>query len=140
MSTDSCDSCDITTLFHQYADYLNSGELEFVAAIFADAKITGVTVDGDESVMEGQDAVLAMYQNFTRIYADSGSPHSLHVTTNVIVDIDESGSSASFKSYAVVFQAVDGLLLQPIMGFDISMLLPKLINIGVLVRERPYRS
>ena len=140
MSTDSCDSCDITTLLYQYADYLDSGELESVAAMFADAKITGVTVDGDESAMEGQDAVLAMYQNFTRIYADSGSPHSLHVTTNVIVDIDESGSSASFKSYAVVFQAVDGLLLQPIMRFDISMLLLKLINIGVLVRERPYRS
>ena len=92
MSTDSCDSCDITTLLYQYADYLDSGELESVAAMFADARIIAVMADGDESVVEGQDAVLAMYQNFTRIYADSGSPHTLHVTTNVILDIDESGS------------------------------------------------
>ena len=116
MSFNSCDSCEITKLLYQYADYIDSGELESVAAMFAHARIIGVTADCGESVVEGQDSVLAMYQNFTRIYADSGTPHTLHVTTNVIVDIDESGSSASSKSYAVVFQAVDGLPLQPIIG------------------------
>tara|TARA_S200000501_G_C20870326_1_gene763932 strand:+ start:4550 stop:5011 length:462 start_codon:yes stop_codon:yes gene_type:complete len=122
MSIESCDSCEITKLLYQYADYIDSGELESVAAMFADARIIGVTANGAESVVEGQDAVLAMYQNFTRIYPDSDTPQTLHVTTNVIVDIDESFSSASSKSYAVVFQAVDGLPLQPIIGvryFDI---------------------
>ena len=112
----SIESCEITKLLYQYADYIDSGELESVAAMFADARIIGVTADGDESVVEGQEAVLAMYQNFTRIYPDSGTPHTLHVTTNVIVDIDESGMSALSKSYVVVFQAVDGLPLQPIIG------------------------
>ena len=116
MSVNSCDSCEIKKLLYEYADYIDSGELESVAAMFAYARIIGVTADGDESVVEGQDAVLAMYQNFTSIYSDTGKPHTLHVTTNEIVDIDESGSSASSKSYAVVFQAVDGLPLQPIIG------------------------
>ena len=116
MSIESCDSCEITKLLYQYADYIDSGDLESVAAMFADARIIGVTADGGESVVEGQEAVLAMYQNFTRIYPDSGTPHTLHVTTNVIVDIGESGMSASSKSYVVVFQAVDGLPLQPIIG------------------------
>ena len=112
----SIESCEITKLLYQYADYIDSGDLESVAAMFADARIIGVTADGGESVVEGQEAVLAMYQNFTRIYPDSGTPHTLHVTTNVIVDIDESGMSALSKSYAVVFQAVDGLPLQAIIG------------------------
>ena len=116
MSVNSCDSCEITKLLYQYADYLDSGELESVATMFGDAWIIGVTADGGESVVEGQDAVLAMYQNLTGIYADSGTPHTLYVTTNVIVDIDDSGSSASSKSYAGVFQAVDGLPLQPTIG------------------------
>ena len=112
----SIESCEITKLLYQYADYIDSGDLESVAAMFADARIIGVTADGGESVVEGQEAVLAMYQNFTRIYPDSGTPHTLHVTTNVIVDIGESGMSASSKSYVVVFQAVDGLPLQAIIG------------------------
>ena len=139
MSTDSCDSCDITTLLYQYADYLDSGELESVAAMFADARIIAVMADGDESVVEGQDAVLAMNQNFTRIYADSGSLHTLHVTTNVIVDIDESGSSASFKSYAVVFQAVDGLPLQPIIRVRYFDAFAKIDKQRRFSRERSYR-
>lgn len=116
MSVENCNSCAIKKLLYQYADYIDSGELEPLAAMFDDAKIIGVTADGGESVVEGRDAVLAMYQNFTRIYPDSGTPHTLHVTTNVIVDVDESACSAKSKSYAVVFQAVNDLPLQPIIG------------------------
>ena len=37
MSVNSCDSCEITKLLYQYADYLDSGELESVAKMFGDA-------------------------------------------------------------------------------------------------------
>tara|TARA_B100000767_G_scaffold245427_1_gene244306 strand:+ start:246 stop:710 length:465 start_codon:yes stop_codon:yes gene_type:complete len=116
MSAESCGSCAIKKLIYQYADHIDSGELGPLSEMFEHARIIGVTPDGDESVVEGQEGVLAMYQNFTRIYPKSGTPSTLHVTTNVIVDIDESGRSASSKSYAVVFQAVDALPLQPIIG------------------------
>jgi hypothetical protein len=57
-----------------------------------------------------------MYSSFTRLYQDNGSPHTKHMTTNVMVDVDEAGDTASAQAYAVVFQAVDDFPLQPIIG------------------------
>ncbi len=45
-----------------------------------------------------------------------GSPHTMHMTSNVMVDVDEAGATASSRAYAVVFQAVDDFPLQPIIG------------------------
>jgi hypothetical protein len=35
-----------------------------------------------------------------------GIPHTKHVMTNVQIDVDESGSTASAQSYVTVFQAL----------------------------------
>jgi|TARA_B110000503_G_scaffold85816_1_gene130685 hypothetical protein len=112
----SCESCDIKNLLYQYADYLDSGDIASVAQMFAHAKMIGVSPDGTETVTEGAAAVEAIYQSFTRVYEDNGTPHTQHVTTNAIVKVDEAGLEASCKSYAVVFQSVDDFPMQPIIG------------------------
>ena len=38
------------------------------------------------------------------------------MTTNVIIDVDESAGTASARSYFTVFQSVEGLPLQPIIA------------------------
>ena len=111
-----CDSCEIKNLLYQYADHLDNGDLDSVAQMFAHAKMIGVASDGSESCNEGAEAIKAMYQSFTRIYEDNGTPHTKHMTSNVIVDVDDSGLHASSKAYAVVFQSVDDFPIQPIIG------------------------
>ena len=53
-----------------------------------------------------------MYQAACRIYEDTGTPKTRHLTSNVIVDTD--GDSASARSCFTVFQATEALPLQPI--------------------------
>ncbi len=112
----NCDSCEIKNLLYQYADYLDAGDLDSMAAMFNHAKVIGVATDGSESISEGRDGVLATYQQFTRLYSDNGTPHTKHMTSNVIVDVDKAGLKASSKAYAVVFQSVDDFPIQPIIG------------------------
>ena len=111
-----CDSCDVKNLIYQYADYLDRGDLRSVAALFDGGRLVAVMEGGAESEIVGEQAVHDMYRSFTRLYDDDGTPHTLHMTTNVIVEVDEDGLSASSRSYAVVFQAVDDFPLQPIIG------------------------
>jgi hypothetical protein len=112
----SCDSCEIKNLIYQYADHIDRGDLDEVAAMFALGKIVAAGADGRETDVVGAQAVGAMYRVFTRLYEDDGTPHTLHMTTNVVVNVDAAGVSASARSYAVVFQCVDDLPLQPIIG------------------------
>ena len=111
-----CDSCDIKNLIYQYADYLDRGDLLSVAALFDGGRLVAVMEGGAESEIVGEQAVHDMYRSFTRLYEDNGTPHTLHMTTNVIVEVEEGGLTASARSYAVVFQAVDDFPLQPIIG------------------------
>ena len=68
-----------------------------------------------EQTFEGRDRVLALYRGSTRIY-DDGSPHTRHVTTNSIIEVDEDAGAASARSTYTVFQQVDDFPLQPIIS------------------------
>ena len=58
----------------------------------------------------------ALYEATTLRYED-GTPRTKHLTTNVIVEIDDGGASASARSYFTVLQAVPGhLALQPVVA------------------------
>jgi len=61
----------------------------------------------------GAEAVEALYTATTRRYED-GTPRSHHVTSNLDVTIDL--SSATARSYFTVFQASEGLSLQPVVA------------------------
>ena len=111
-----CDSCEIKNLIYRYADAIDRGDLDGVAAMFEHGKIVAMDASGGQADVVGAQAVGAMYRAFTRLYEDDGSPHTLHMTSNVIVSVVEDGATATASSYAVVFQAVSDLPLQPIIG------------------------
>ncbi len=106
---------EIENLLYVYADRIDAGDLEGVADLFAHGRIATSTQQQPEQTFEGRDRVLALYRGSTRIY-DDGSPHTKHVTTNSIIEVDPQADTASARSYYTVFQQVDDLPLQPIIS------------------------
>jgi hypothetical protein len=106
---------EIENLLHTYAERIDAGDLEGVADLFAHGRIAASADAIPEQTFEGRDRVLDLYRGSTRIY-DDGSPHTKHVTTNPIIEIDEGAGTASARSYFTVFQQVHDLPLQPIIA------------------------
>ncbi len=69
---------------------------------------------GDEEVYEGTQGVLEMFRSYTRFY--DGIPSTKHVTTNLMIDVDDSGRRATAKSYFTVLQARPELPLQVVIA------------------------
>jgi hypothetical protein len=108
--TDS--STQLSNLIARYAELIDAGDLGGVSELLADAAIG--TEDGS-SLLTGRDAIRSLYESTTRIHPD-GTPGTKHVTTNLILDIDDDLGTASARSYWTVLQAVPGLPLQPILA------------------------
>ncbi len=106
---------EIENLLYTYAERIDAGDLEGVADLFAHGRIAASPEAGPEQTFEGRERVLALYRGSTRIYAD-GSPHTKHVTSNSIIEVDAAGDGASARSYYTVFQQVEDLPLQPIIS------------------------
>ncbi|MGI9286793.1 MAG: nuclear transport factor 2 family protein [Pseudomonadales bacterium] len=104
---------EIENLLFLYAERVDAGDFNGVAELFSNGEIVGP--DG-EVAAGGHDAVLALYQHSTRLYPDNGTPHTKHVTSNVIVDADEANHIAKARSYFTVFQQVDDFPLQAIIS------------------------
>jgi len=100
----------IAALVHLYAERLDTGDLEGVATLFADATY------GAEGgpVREGSAAVLSAIRHVLILH--DGLPHTKHVVTNLIVDVDERAGTATARSYFTVLQATPTLPLQPILA------------------------
>ncbi len=103
---------EIENLLYLYAERLDLGDLEGMAAMFAAAEFVGPE---GEVHGRGCDAIKAIYTAYVRIYAD-GTPMTHHVTTNVIIEVDDEAGTATSRSYFTVFQATDELALQPIIA------------------------
>lgn len=99
----------ITNLLYRYAELMDAGELEGVAALFAHATVRL----GDGTTIEGAEAMLALWRANVRLH-DCGTPRTKHVITNPIVEMDASGGTATCRSYYTVLQAAPGLPLQVI--------------------------
>lgn len=107
------DRAAITDLVFGYAERIDAGDFEGVADLFRHGE---VSAEGSDVVHRGYDAVLGMYTAATRRYED-GTPRTKHVTTNLTIDVDEAGGTATARSYFTVLQAVPGLLtLQPVIA------------------------
>ena len=103
----------ITKLVYTYAERIDDGDFAGVGELFEHATLT---FEGFGDAVSGPDAIEALYARTTRRYED-GTPRTKHVMTNVIVDVDEGGDSASSRSYFTVLQAVPGeLALQPVIA------------------------
>jgi len=106
---------EIENLLYTYAERIDAGDLEGVAGLFARGRIATSADAPPELTFEGRDRVLGLYRASTRIYED-GSPHTKHVTSNPIIEVDGAAKAASARSYYTVFQQVHDLPLQPIIA------------------------
>jgi SnoaL-like domain len=106
------DSTLLGNLIARYAELIDRGDFDGVAELLAHA---GVGDGAGSSLLRGRDALAAMFTATTRRYSD-GTPKTKHVTTNLILEIDEDAGLAAARSYWLVLQAVEGLPLQPILA------------------------
>jgi hypothetical protein len=109
---DPADQLAIERLLRTYARRIDAGDFAGVGALFALGTIA--TEDGT-ALATGAAAVEALYLATTRRY-DDGTPHTKHVTTNAVVDVDPSGDRAECHSYFTVFQGLADFPLQAIIS------------------------
>ena len=104
---------EIAALVYAYAERIDAGDFDGVADLLADAEISA---EGTDRAWRGRGEVLRLYESGTRRHAD-GTPRTKHVTTNLVVEVDEAAGTATARSYYTVLQAVPGaLVLQPIVA------------------------
>jgi 3-phenylpropionate/cinnamic acid dioxygenase small subunit len=99
----------ITNLLYHYAELMDAGDLEAVAALFTHARIK----TGSDGMVEGAEPMLALWSAHVKIYPD-GTPRTKHLITNPIVEVDETAGTATCRSYYTVIQAAPGTPLQAI--------------------------
>jgi 3-phenylpropionate/cinnamic acid dioxygenase small subunit len=101
----------IENLVYTYAERIDDGDLDGVAALFAHGRICGMEDGPPETVFEGTTRVRQMYDMATRLYED-GTPKTKHMTTNVRIDVDDAAGTAQGSAYYAVAQATPDLPLQ----------------------------
>src|ERR671919_797960 len=88
----------IRALINEYAERIDAGDLDGVAALFADATWgspgRGAPLRGTEQVRRGYDGVI-LYE---------GSPCTKHVISNVTIEVSADGAAATARSYFTVLQ------------------------------------
>jgi 3-phenylpropionate/cinnamic acid dioxygenase small subunit len=90
---------DIRNLMFRYCELIDAGEVDALADLFADAAI--VAQDGSV-IARGRDEVRAMYGGGNRRQRTSGGRATKHITSNVLVEVDEGAGTASARSYWVL--------------------------------------
>jgi ketosteroid isomerase-like protein len=100
----------IRALIHEYAERIDGGDLDGLAAMFADATWgspgRGAPLQGAEQVRRGYDGVI-LYD---------GTPGTKHVISNVTIEIADDGTTATARSYFTVLQSRPDFPLQPIIA------------------------
>jgi hypothetical protein len=101
----------ITALVYRYAELIDAGDLDGLAALFEHATWGAGTrserLHGTEEVRRGYRGVI--------LYED-GTPRTKHVMTNLVIELDDAAARAAARSYFTVLQATDGIPLQPIIA------------------------
>jgi ketosteroid isomerase-like protein len=98
----------IESLLYAYAERMDAGDFEGVAALFERGRILDPK---GEILATGREEVQAVYQRSTRLYED-GTPRTQHVTTNLILSFAESGHTATARSRFTVMQSLADFPLQ----------------------------
>jgi len=103
---------EVENLLARYAELVDAGDFEGVANLLGDATLGAL---GVEDGVRGRDAIARLFHATTLRHED-GTPRTKHVTTNVILDVDEAAGTATARSYFTVLQELPGLPLQPIVA------------------------
>lgn len=89
----------ILNLIAQYTHYVDQAKFEEVGELFAKGKL--ITSFNSP---EGKEQVAKHMENNLQVYPD-GTLRTSHVTTNIVLDIDEAAGTATAQSYLTLFQA-----------------------------------
>ena len=105
------DRTAIAALVYGYAERLDAGDLAGVAALF-----DGAIYRSDRGGRyEGAAAVAEVLGRVVKLH-DDGTPRTKHVTTNLVVEVDEVAGSATARSYFTVLQQTATIPLQAIVA------------------------
>ncbi|MFC0628075.1 nuclear transport factor 2 family protein [Kribbella deserti] len=96
----------IENLIHRYAELVDAGDFAGVGALLSHA-----TFAGSGEPVSGAEAIEAMLRELVVVYED-GTPRTKHLVSNVAVEVDEYGGTASARSSFTVLQALPDLPLQ----------------------------
>ena len=91
----------ILHLLNEYCYRIDAGDLQGFAELFAHG--TWEVLGDPAGAYSGSDAVLQALQNVT-LY--DGLTHTKHVLSNIDINVDESDTSATARSYVTLYQAV----------------------------------
>ena len=97
----------ISALMYRYCERIDTGDFAGFAALFEHGVwfMTKEAGSGAAPVRRWLDENIILYD---------GLPHTKHVTTNVVVRVDEPAGTADATAYIMILQAVTGFPLQPI--------------------------
>jgi ketosteroid isomerase-like protein len=99
----------IRNLLGSYCELMDAGDFDGLATLFADGWLS----DENGTVFaRGPGEIATMWHAQTILH--DGSPRTRHLTANTIIELDETGDSATARSTYVVLQATAELSLQPI--------------------------
>ena len=91
----------VLSLMNEYCYHIDAGDIEGFARLFEHGSFV---LKGDPGGGEtGTAAVLKMLEN---VILYDGKTHTKHVMSNIEININASGRSATAQSYITVFQAV----------------------------------
>jgi 3-phenylpropionate/cinnamic acid dioxygenase small subunit len=100
----------IENLIATYAELVDDGDFAGLGTLLADATFTG-----SGAPVSSPDAIEKMFRDMLIVYGD-GTPRTKHVTTNIVIEVDEEAGTAVSRAYFTVLQALPGLPLQPIVS------------------------
>jgi 3-phenylpropionate/cinnamic acid dioxygenase small subunit len=100
----------IRGLIHRYAELIDLGDLDGVAALFADATWTAT---GRTQPLRGAEQARRAYDG---VILYDGIPRTKHVISNVTIELADDAASADARSYFTVLQAHPDLPLQVIIA------------------------
>jgi 3-phenylpropionate/cinnamic acid dioxygenase small subunit len=101
---------EIANLLYSYAEFMDSGDFAGAADLFRHARLR---VDAGTEGTVDADTMLSLWRGMVIVYPD-GTPHTKHVVTNPIIDVDDDAGTATCRSYYTVLQQTDNFPLQVI--------------------------
>lgn len=89
----------------------DDGDFDGVGELFLNG---AVEVEGmPDGLVKGATQVADQFRRATRVYQEGGA-RTHHMSSNLMIDVDEEAGTATCQSHYVMFQATEGLSLQPI--------------------------
>jgi len=111
MSTATHDPQEIANLLYRYGFLIDAGDLDGIGEHFKHATMLA---DGTDLEVSGAENIANHYKKSTRIYPETGTPRTKHTFSNLLIEVDAAGQTATSESNYLVYQQTEKLPLQVI--------------------------